>query len=93
MMAEFSAFPLALPLTPTLYPDHLSPVLTFIQSSKDGRFDYIVSSIAKHWGIIVGDTEKFLYHLVFKDQVDAVSDANPDSLTGRIRTVKFSAID
>jgi len=93
MMAQISALPWAFTSTPPLHPVHLSPVSTFIQGAKDGPFGYIVSSIAKHWGVIVGDSEKFLYHLVFDDRADAVSDANPDSVTGRVRTVKFSCID
>ena len=85
--------PPSVPTVTAVHPVHLSPVSTFIQGSKDGRFGYIVSSIAKHWGVLVGDSEKFLYHLVFEDQADAVSHANPNSLTGRVRAVKFSSTD
>ena len=81
------------PPVQTLNPVCLSPVSTFIQGAKDGRFGYIVSSIAKHWGVIVGDSEQTLYHLVFEDQADAVSNTKPDSLSGRVRAVKFSSID
>jgi hypothetical protein len=73
-------------------PVRLSPVSTFIQGAKEGQVGYIVSSVAKHWGVIVGDDVKFLYHLVFVDGADAISDANPDSLTGRTRAVKFNAL-
>jgi len=73
-------------------PVHLSPVSTFIHGAKDGRLGYVVSSMAKHWGVIVGDEAKFLYHLVFEDREDAISDSNPDSLTGRKRAVKFEAL-
>jgi hypothetical protein len=72
-------------------PVHLSPVSTFIQGSKDGSFGYVVSSIAKHWGVLVGDSHKYLYHLVFQDEADVPTNANPDSLTGRVRTVKFDS--
>lgn len=67
----------------------LSPVSTFILGAKDGRLDYLVSSIAKHWGVLVGDQQKFLCHLVFQNQVDIPSNANPDSLTGKVRAVTF----
>lgn len=70
---------------------HLSPVSTFIQGAKDGDFGYVVSSIAKHWGVLVGDSQKYLYHLVFEDPADCRSDSNPDSLTGRVRAVKFNS--
>ena len=70
----------------------LWPVSTFILGAKEGRLGYVVSSVAKHWGVIVGDEEKFLYHLVFEDQADAFCDVNPDSLTGRKRAVKFNAL-
>jgi len=83
---------IAAPSSKALRPVRLSPVSTFIQGAKDGRLGYVVSSIAKHWGVVVGDEAKFLYHLVFDDREDAVSDANPDSLTGRKRPVKFEAL-
>ena len=70
----------------------LWPVSTFILGAKEGRLGYVVSSVAKHWGVIVGDEEKFLYHLVFEDREDAIGNANPDSLTGRKRAVKFEAL-
>ena len=72
---------------------HLSPVSTFIHGAKDNSFGYLVSSLARHWGVIVGDSEKFLYHLVFENQADVPSNANPDSLTGKVRTVKFNCTD
>ena len=72
-------------------PVHLSPVSTFIHGAKDGRLGYVVSSMAKHWGVIVGDEVKVLYHLVFVDEADGISDANPDSLTGRTRAVQLDA--
>src|SRR5215471_15395773 len=56
--------------TPFIASVHLSPVSTFIQGAKDGEFGYVVSSIAKHWGVLVGDSQKYLYHLVFQDLAD-----------------------
>ena len=75
----------------TPMPVHLSPVSTFIHGAKVGRLGYVVSSMAKHWGVIVGDQVKTLYHLVFVDGRDAISDPNPDSLTGRTRAVQLDA--
>ena len=82
----------AAPTPKALRPVRLSPVSTFIHGAKDGRLGYVVSSIAKHWGVVVGDEVKFLYHLVFEDREDAIGNANPDSLTGRKRAVKFEAL-
>ena len=48
----------------------------FIQSTKGSQFGYLILSIAKHWGVIVGNLEKLFYCLVFEDQPDIVSDAN-----------------
>lgn len=70
---------------------HLSPVSTFILGAKDESFGYLVSSIAKHWGVLVGDNEKYLFHLVFQNRADIPSNANPDSLTGKARAVMFDA--
>ena len=67
----------------------LSSVSTFTVGAKDTSFGYLVSSIAEHWGVLVGDEQKFLYHLVFQNPVDIPSNANPDSLTGKTRAVKF----
>ena len=75
-------------------PVRLSRVSTFIMGAKNDRysFGYIVSSIGSHWGVVVGeDEEAFLYHLVFENRQDLVSDANPDSITGKVRAVTFDA--
>jgi len=85
--------PIDPPSVPTRHPVHLSPVSTFIQGAKDGQFGYVVSSIANHWGVIVGGANRFLYHLVFEEQANAASDSNPDSLTGRTMAVKFRCTD
>jgi len=93
MLEELSVFrSIDAPTPKALRPVRLSPVSTFIHGAKDGRLGYVVSSIAKHWGVVVGDDPKFLYHLVFEDPEDAISNANPDSLTGRNRAVKFEAL-
>jgi len=71
-------------------PVRLSRVSTFIMGAKDDRysFGYIVSSIGSHWGVVVGDGEDvFLYHLIFENRADIASDANPDSITGKVRAV------
>ena len=67
-----------------------SPVSTFIHSAKDNPFAYLVSSVARHWGVIVGDEVKFLYHLVFENQADVPSNTKPESLTEKVRAVKFN---
>jgi hypothetical protein len=72
---------------------HLSPVSTFVFGAKDRPFGYFVSSLARHWGVIVGDSDKFLYHLVFENQADVPSNTNPDSLTGKVRAVQFNCTD
>src|SRR5205085_1716136 len=70
---------------------HLSPVSTFILGAKDKSLGYLVSSMAKHWGVLVGDNQKYLFHLVFQNRPDIPSNANPDSLTGKVRAVTFDA--
>src|SRR5271170_663367 len=75
-------------------PVRLSRVSTFIMRAKDDRysFGYIVSSIGSHWAVVVGDGEDvFLYHLIFENRADIASDANPDSITGKVRAVMFDA--
>ena len=67
-------------------PVRLSPVSTFVLSGKDDRssYGYVVSSIASHWGVIVGEPgEASLYHLIFQNRRDIPSNAKPDSLTGK----------
>jgi hypothetical protein len=56
---------------------HLSPVSTFILGAKDKSFGYLVSSIAKHCGVLVGDNQKYLFHLVFQNRADIPSNTNP----------------
>ena len=72
----------------------LSRVSTYVMGAKGGfTYGYIVSSIGSHWGVVVdGPSRPMLYHLIFYDQADRASDANPDSLTGRVRAVKFDAM-
>ena len=62
--------------------------------AKDNRysFGYIISSIGSHWGVVVGEgKEAFLYHLIFENRADIATDANPDSITGKVRAVTFDA--
>lgn len=80
----------------------LSPVSTYIQGSKGGTFGYVVSSIASHWGIVVDHHDarrSLLYHLVFEDPNDAVTDSNPSAAAAATataqpaRAVKFAFSD
>src|SRR5271155_203824 len=71
-------------------PVRLSRVSTFIMGAKDDRysFGYIVSSIGSHWGVVVGEGEDvFFCHLIVENRADIASDANPDSITGKVRAV------
>ena len=44
-------------------------------------------------GVVVGGPKlAMMYRLVFYGWAGRASDANPDSLTGRVRAVKFDAI-
>jgi len=75
-------------------PVRLSRVSTYVLATKvaSHSFGYIVSSMASHWGVVVGEgPERTLYHLVFQNRADTASDANPDSITGRVRAVMFDA--
>jgi hypothetical protein len=74
---------------PTSTPVHLLPVSTFIQDAKGDPIIYVVPPFARHWGVVVGQQNRFLFHLVFRDVVDVPSDTKPDSLTGRVRAVEF----
>ena len=78
---------------PTGSPVQLSRVSTYVMGAKGGfTYGYIVSAMGSHWGVVVGGPKRsMLYHLVFYDRADRATDANPDSLTGRVRAVKFDA--
>ena len=75
-------------------PVRLSRVSTYVLATKvaSHSFGYIVSTMASHWGVVVGDgAERTLYHLVFQNRGDTASDVNPDSITGRVRAVRFDS--
>ena len=77
----------------SVQPVHFSPISSLMEGAKDGRFDYVVSSIANHWDIIADDPEKLFYHPIFEDQVDIVSNTNSGSITDIVRVVRFSCTD
>ena len=77
---------------PSGSPVRFSPVSTYVHGGKDvgSSSGYVVSSIGKHWGVIVGELpEALLYHLVFENPHDIPTNAGPDSLTGKVRVVIF----
>jgi len=70
------------------------PVHTFVLQghSKDVRLSkgILVPSFASHWGVVIGEPDALtLYHLVFDHDAQVPDEAIPDTIRGKIRTVKF----